>query len=110
MAEVYRILYTEPALADLEEKARYITEKLQAPDTAERWYLRLRAEIQENLAVFPRKYALYPVEKWRAKGIRLVTFRRDVVLYSVDEEERTVCIRAVCTKGQDLSAHMDEQT
>ncbi len=64
----------------------------------------------EDLAQFPYKYPLYHVPKWSAKGVRQFTFRNDVILYSVDENEQIVYIRAICTKGQDLAAHLDEYT
>lgn len=103
MGNVYRIIYTATAMADLEEKARYIAEELQAPETAEKWYLRLRGEIQRDLTSFPKKYPVYPASPWREKGIRQAVFRNDVVLYSVDDETATVYIRLCCTRGRDLS-------
>ena len=36
-----------------------------------------------------------------------MTTRNDVVLYSVDERAGVVYIRGVCTRGRDLSAHLD---
>ena len=38
----------------------------------------------------------------------LFLFRNDVILYSVDEDCACVYIRAVCTKGMDLSAHLEQ--
>lgn len=109
-SERYRIVYTESAVRDLEEKADYIALTLREPGLAETWYLRLRAAILENLEKFPKKYPLYPVEKWSAKGVRQFVFRNDVVLYSAEEEKRTVYIWAVCTKGRDLSGHLEKST
>lgn len=104
--ERYQIIYTESAVQDLEEKVAYISFHLQEPSLAETWYLRLRTEILSSLCQFPFKFPLYPVETWRAKGIRQFTFRNDVILYSVNKPQRTVYIWAVCTKGRDLSAHL----
>lgn len=108
MDKKYRIIYTESAVRDMEEKADYISLSLRDPDLAETWYFRLRAEILKDLTQFPCKYPLYHMQKW--KGIRQFTFRNDVILYSVDEQEQAVYIRAVCTKGQDLTAHLVEPT
>lgn len=110
MDKIYRIIYTESAIQDMEEKADYISFNLHDPALAEIWYLRLIAEIQEDLTQFPYKYSLYHTQKWRAKGIRQFTFRNDVILYSVNEEEQIVYIRAVCTKGRDLTAHLEKNT
>lgn len=105
----YRMIYTESALRDLEEKADYIALSLHEPNLAEVWYERLRGKILNDLSCYPKKYPLYQAEKWGSKGIREFVFRNDVVLYSVDDAEHTVYIWAVCTKGRDLSAHLDEQ-
>lgn len=108
MDKRYRIVYTESAVRDMEEKADYISLNLCDPALAETWYLRLRTEILKDLTQFPYKYPLYPISKWSAKGIRQFTFRNDVILYSVNEQEQIVYIWAVCTKGRDLTAHLDK--
>lgn len=108
MDKTYRIVYTESAVRDMEEKADYISLHLHDPGLAETWYLRLRAEILKDLTQFPCKYPLYHIPKWSAKGIRQFMFRNDVVLYSVNEEEQVVYVWAVCTKGRDLTAHLEE--
>lgn len=108
MDKVYRIFYTESAIRDMEEKTDYISLSLHEPGLAETWYLRLKTEILKDLTRFPYKYPLYHIKKWSDKGIRQFIFRNDVILYSVNEAEQRVYIRAVCTKGRDLSAHLDE--
>lgn len=104
----YEILYTEAAIQDMEEKADYIACQFRDSSLALTWYSRIRNSIQENLTTMPSKYPLYPVEPWISKGIRQFMFRNDVILYSVDESHTCVYIRAVCTKGMDLSAHLKE--
>ncbi len=76
---------------------------------AEEWYFRLKFEIQKQLTTFPFKYQPYHVEPWAGRGVRQYVTRNDVVLYSVDEDGRQVFIRAVCTRGQNLAAHLAEQ-
>ena len=104
----YKIAYTETAILDMEEKADYIAIQLRDPVLAERWYMRLREAIQQDLTTFPLKYPLYGVEPWNTRGVRLFITRSDVILYHVDEESHTVYIRGVCTRGRDLSAHLEE--
>ena len=104
----YKISYTETAIQDLEEKADYISCQFRDPALALTWYTRLRDAIQRELKTMPEKYPLYSVEPWRSQGVCLFTFRNDVILYSVDEEHSFVYIRAVCTKGRDISAHLTE--
>ena len=105
----YKIAYTETAILDMEEKADYIICQFRDPTLALTWYTRLRDAIQQNLKTMPLKYPLYNLEPWRSKGVRLFTFRNDVVLYSVDEAYTCVYIRAVCTKGRDLASHLTDQ-
>ncbi len=106
----YKILYTEAAAQDIEEKADYIAAQFCDSGLAETWYLRLKADLKEHLTTFPLKFPLYDVAPWNEKGIREYVVRNDVVLYSVDEESQCVYIRAVCTKGKDLAAHLKEQS
>lgn len=110
MDKQYRIIYTESAIRDMEEKASYISLNLRDPGLAEIWYSRLKTEILKDLTQFPYKYPLYHAQKWSAKGVRLFIFRNDVILYSVDETEQVVYIRTVCTKGRNLTAHLDKST
>lgn len=105
----YEIVYTETAARDIEEKADYIAAQFHDPYLAEDWYLRLKKDLQNQLSTLPLKYPLYDVEPWNQRGIREYTSRNDVVLYSVDEKGFQVYIRAVCTKGRDLAAHLKEQ-
>lgn len=105
----YKVIYTENAVRDIEEKADYIVAQFRDPKLAEHWYQNLRASIQEQLTTFPYKFQPYNTEPWIQRGIRQYITRNDVVLYSVDDETRQVYIRAVCTKGRDLAAHLAEQ-
>lgn len=105
----YEILYTQSAIEDIEEKADYIAVQFRDPALAERWYSRLREQIQADLTTFPEKYPLYDMAPWRERGIRLFITRNDVVLYSVAPDAPIVYIRGVCTRGRDLSARLEEQ-
>ena len=105
----YKIVYTETAIRDMEEKMDYIACRFRDASLAMAWYVRLRDAIWDHLKTMPHKYLLYQEEPWRSKGVRLLVFRSDVVLYSVDERQACVYIRAVCTKGRDLPKHLGEQ-
>lgn len=102
----YEIFYAETAVRDMEEKADYIACHFRDSALALTWYFRLRDAIQEHLTTLPGKYPLYQAQPWAQKGIRQFLFRNDVVLYSVEECSARVYIRAVCTKGMELSAHL----
>ena len=105
---VYRIVYTETAAADIEDKVLYIRKKLRSPRTAANWYAAVREEIRKNLSFLPEEFPPYEESPWREKGVRLFVTRNDVVLYSVDLAKREVIILGVCTKGRDLAAHLEE--
>lgn len=106
----YEIIYTETAAQDIEEKADYIAAQFCDLELAETWYFRLKADIQKQLATFPFKFPLYNVEPWNERGVREYVSRNDVILYSVDEKTQRVYIRAVCTKGRDLAAHLSKNS
>lgn len=107
MDSKYRILYTETAVQDMEEKADYIILQFKDPVLAQKWYFRLRDSIQRSLSTFPLKYPLYDRVPWSEKGIRLFPTQNDVVLYQVDESSHIVSIWGICTRGRDLSAHLE---
>ena len=106
--EQYKVVYTDAAANDIVEKFQYIVKVLRDRTTAERWYIRLKETIQQNLSFMPEKYQLYAEEPWRSEGVHLFVTRQDVVLHSVDKSAHTVYIWAVCTAGRDLTAHMEE--
>lgn len=105
----YRIRYTETAIRDITEKADYIAQQFRDPLLGLSWYQRLRAAIQNDLSFPPYKYQLYDAAPWREKGVRLFLTKNDVVLYSIDEEDFAVIIRGICTRGQDLTRHLDQE-
>ena len=104
----YEIVYTQTAERQIIEKADYITWQFGAPDLAETWYERLRADIRKGLSTLPCKFQLYDAAPWRERGIRLYLSRNDVVLYRVEEEQACIYIEAVFTKGKDLTALSSE--
>lgn len=104
-SDKYQIIYTQSALSDMEEKADYIALSLYEPELARMWYTQLRTDIEKNLSYFPQKYPFYSVKKWADKGIRQCSFHNNVILYSIEEASKIVYIKAVCTKGQNLSTY-----
>ena len=65
---LYKIIYTEVAVLDIEEKADYIQIQLQEPGMAQSWYSRLREAIQQNLTTFPLNI---PCTMWSRGGSRV---------------------------------------
>lgn len=102
----YDIIYTKSATQDILEKADYIASQLRENELALKWYHKLREQLQKNLSRFPFMYPAYDREPWKTKGYRLMATANDVILYTVDEENATVHIHAVCTRGRDLDKHL----
>ena len=95
----YDILYTEEAVQDIEDKADYIYYHLKSPRISYSWYTRIKKEIQDNLSTFPNKYREFDL-----RGRRIFISRTDIVLYTVNEENKTVTIESVFTKGKDYTS------
>lgn len=105
----YEVIYSNEAIGDIENKADYIAAKFRDPALAEEWYLRLRADIQDQLTTFPSKFHPYTGLPEDGQPIRLYVTRNDIVAYSVDEDAGKVHILAVCTKGRNLMEHLSKQ-
>ena len=99
----YTVIMTQTALDSLNQKALFIRNAYQDPNLAMKWFLRLRAEVENELSVLPYKYPVYNKGKWRDTGVHIFTIRNDVVLYEIDEEAAVVYVRNIFTRGKDLS-------
>lgn len=95
----YQVLFSAEAQTDMFQKAEYIENTFQDSGLAYTWYMRLRDQIVKELSFLPYKYQVYDVEPWNQKEVHLFLFRNDVVLYSIDEDEKTVTIRGVFSGG-----------
>lgn len=104
----YNVRYTARALRCLGEKVDYISWKYGSTDLAEKWYLRLREEIQEGLSTFPYKYQIYGVPPWNEYEARLFLSRNDVVAYLIDEDTSCVRIIGICTRGREMTSFLAE--
>ena len=93
----YKIIFSQVAAQSIRDKAEYISLSLKSPQTAYRWYTRIRKEISEDLSTFPFKYPEYG-----STGKRLYIAKTDIVVYSVDEGEGAVYIEAMHTRGKNL--------
>ena len=105
----YKIAYTEAAEEDIFSKAEYIEKAYHDSDLAYKWYSRLRTQIQKDLSFLPYKYQPYTAGAWAEKGVREFILRNDIVLYSVDEQNATVLIHAVFTRGKNLAEDIFEE-
>lgn len=98
----YDIVVTKTALTQIEEKFDYIAKILFEPASANKWILRLIEFLRKNLSFFPKKYPLFYEKKYKEK-YRVVRFRNDIVIYSIDNDKNVVYIKMICTNGKNLS-------
>ena len=104
----YKIVYTEAAEEDIFSKAEYIEKAYHDSDLAFKWYTRLRTQIQKDLSFLPYKYQSYDVGVW-AGQVSGNMFSEMILLYSVDEQNASVLIRASFTRGKNIAEDIWEE-
>ena len=87
----YKVKFTEKCLEDIDEACNYIEERLKAKNAANRLRIKIKDSVK-GLFEFPEMYA--KIEKIdREKRIyRKIPIDNYVLLYTVDEENKTVYI------------------
>ena len=99
MALKYRIIYAPSAIYDLDEIYEYIAGKFYTPDTAERQVARI-IKAAETLAVFPKMYRV----RRKNTGMRVCPVDNYLIVYRVDDENRTVNILRVIYSRRDIDS------
>lgn len=90
----YQVILTPLAIEQIQQTMAYITQTLQAPETAQRWAQLLRSEIQ-GLSFLPFRFPLTSEEPWCSRGVRKMTVKNFLVYYIVDEAQSLVTVTAV---------------
>ncbi len=88
------IRVTDTALAAISSQARYIADTADAPLNAKRWLERIWDEV-DSLENYPRRGSLAEEGRYRDYEIRKLVIGAHLLLYSVDEEARTVYVLAL---------------
>ena len=97
MALSYSITYTPRAVRELSEIREYITENFYAPDIANKQVERIVKTIK-TLAIFPKRYKI----RSQQSGMRLCPVDNYAVLYSIDDENKTVNISRIIYARRDF--------
>lgn len=88
---IYKIIYTQNALADLDSIADYIKLKLcnvlAAQSMVEKFFSK-----GDSLNIFPERYPLCNDDLLRAWGIRFVPVKNYLLFYVVREDEQAVYV------------------
>ena len=109
--ELYKIIVTPDAAANLAELRYYIANILMAPDAALRHIRLIRTEIA-TLKQFPARISPVHEEPWHSRGIRFLIVKNFYVYYRIDENARTVFILNVVYSKRDqlkVLAQMDSK-
>lgn len=85
----YTLKITDKALADMAAIYDYITDKLQAPETAIQQYNRI-AEAIETLSTFPERCPLLHTQPEQGLGMRQLFINHYTVVFIADEATVTV--------------------
>lgn len=94
----YTIQFAETAIKDMTDKADDFAHQFRDSSLALSWFQNLNHYISKQMAFFPYKRFSSEIRS----EIRFFTYKNDIVFYSVDEEQKSVIVRLVATKGQDL--------
>lgn len=109
--DLYKIVVTPDATANLAELRYYIANVLMAPDAALRYIRLIRTEIA-TLKQLPARIAPVDEEPWHSRGIRFLTVKNFYVYYRIDEDAKRVYILNVVYSKRDqlrVLAQMDSE-
>ena len=109
--ELYKIIVTPDAAANLAELRYYIANILMAPDAALRHIRLIRTEIAK-LKQFPARIAPVHEDPWHSRGIRFLIVKNFYVYYRIDENAKMVFILNVVYSKRDqlkVLAQMDSK-
>ena len=90
----YKVRITDPALDDVEQIYRYISDVLLEPQAAEQ-ILDLFEESMQNLSHMPHSRPLVAYEPLAQRGLRKLIVKNYIAFFVIDEDEKTVNIERV---------------
>lgn len=106
---IYEINITEQADTDLRGIYEYIAFELLSPQNAAGQLERLEKSII-NLEKFSRKFRHYDKEPWHSRGLRVMPVDNYAVLYTSDDDTKTVTIIRVMYDGRDIDTELKQHT
>ncbi|MDR0914285.1 MAG: type II toxin-antitoxin system RelE/ParE family toxin [Oscillospiraceae bacterium] len=96
----YKVVVDRFAKDSLSNIHNYIATVLLEPMTAKNQIKRLLNAI-ESLDSLPKRHPLYYKEPWLSKGLRRLLVDKYVIVYKVDDENKTVAVVAVMNTKRD---------
>ena len=89
--KIYKVVFTHPAVADLEGIMDYISIELQEPDSAKRMVTRIK-ELVLGLSSMPKHHPLILDKALALQCIRKLVIDNYIVFYRVYEQDHTVTV------------------
>ena len=99
----YKIQITDQALSDMDDIYNYISEQLQAQDTAMEQYNRI-ADAVETLDMFPERIKLMDMREEYALELRQMTVDNYSIFFHIKEDR--VIITNVLYSGSDIAKRL----
>lgn len=98
--KTYKVRFSYSAAVEM-RKSRRRKADLLGRDRANRWYQELKREIKQELCFMPEKYRVREMRDHPEIEARLAMFnhKRDVVLYTINEDAQAVEVLHVLPKG-----------
>ena len=103
----YKICFTDQAFFDINNIYSYIAFDLSSPETAEKLYHKIIAEI-ETLADFPFRCALLSEESFRRLGLRRLLIQHYSVIFIVQESSSQIIILRILHQTQNTPSQLED--
>ncbi len=104
---IYKVLYSNSAIKNIEEIYEYIAYDLFAPETAESQVKRI-IEAIDALDHLPYRYKVYDEEPWLSEGLRCFTVNNYMVFYYPIESDSVVRVIRIIYGGRDIKTELSK--
>ncbi len=97
----YLVKLSSQASQDIEEIYEYISEALYEKEIA----LNMVGLLEKNilsLSEMPGRYRIYESEPWQSRGVHIMSVKKYLVFYVIDEEEKEVNVFRVIYGSRDI--------
>ncbi len=102
---IYKVIYSDSALKDIDEIYEYIAYDLLVPEIAESQVGRIIMAI-DSLENLPYRYKVYDEEPWLSNGLRCFSVDNYMVFYYPVEEDGIVRVIRIIYGGRDIKTEL----
>lgn len=96
----YEVLVASEAERDIRDTYEYIATRLDSPRAAAGQVRRIRDAVG-GLSEMSKRFRAFGREPWRSRGMRVMVVDSYLIIYFVDDAERTVTVARVMYGGMD---------